>query len=419
MNSLDVYLSPCRSPGILSAKIWVRDGSRADPINKKGLHSLLGSLLIRGCGPYNNLQLADLVERLGAVRLSETYEDGIMISLKCTEEGSNDLLPLLKWIIFEPRLEKEQIDLERQLSIQAINRQKENQFILALNKWKEIAYQNHPYSQDVIGSIKDLKTITRTDLTSLSETISSRQKVIVISGSLPANIDTYLKDIKVMNYNPNKKKGQSISDKFKKPNHFDTDKSIVITPQNTKQVVIILGSTTIPHSHPDDIALRILSCHLGSGMSSVLFNILREEKGLTYDVGIYYPVRELNAPFIIHASSSKDKAMETLILIRKCWNNLQYSLLSNEELELAKSKLRYNFAYNSQTISQRAERKAHLIGLNIDENYDLHILNLIDSITKEDIIRVSGLYLKWPFLSLCGPEDKLNQLRDFWIESSN
>ncbi len=311
MNSLDVYLSPCRSPGILCAKIWVRDGSRADPINKKGLHSLLGSLLIRGCGPYNNLQLADLVEGLGAVLLSETYEDGIMISLKCTEEGSNDLLPLLKWIILEPRLEKEQIDLERQLSIQAINRQKENQFILALNKWKEIAYQNHPYSQDVIGSIKDLKTITRTDLTSLSETISSRQKVIVISGSLPANIDTYLKDIKVMNYNPNKKKGQSISDKFKKPNHFDTDKSIVITPQNTKQVVIILGSTTIPHSHPDDIALRILSCHLGSGMSSVLFNILREEKGLTYDVGIYYPIRELNAPFIIHASSSKDKAMET------------------------------------------------------------------------------------------------------------
>ena len=419
MNSLDVYLSPCRSPGILSAKIWVRDGSRADPINKKGLHSLLGSLLIRGCGPYNNLQLADLVEGLGAVLLSETYEDGIMISLKCTEEGSNDLLPLLKWIILEPRLEKEQIDLERQLSIQAINRQKENQFILALNKWKEIAYQNHPYSQEVIGSIKDLKTITRTDLTSLSETISSRQKVIVISGSLPANIDTYLKDIKVMNYNPNKKKGQSISDKFKKPNHFDTDKSIVITPQNTKQVVIILGSTTIPHSHPDDIALRILSCHLGSGMSSVLFNILREEKGLTYDVGIYYPVRELNAPFIIHASSSKDKAMETLILIKKCWNNLQYSLLSNEELDLAKSKFRYNFAHNSQTISQRAERKAHLIGLNIDENYDLQILNSIDSITKEDIIRVSSLYLKWPVLSLCGPEDKLNQLRDFWIESSN
>ena len=419
MNSLDVYLSPCRSPGILSAKIWVRDGSRADPINKKGLHSLLGSLLIRGCGPYNNLQLADLVEGLGAVLLSETYEDGIMISLKCTEEGSNDLLPLLKWIILEPRLEKEQIDLERQLSIQAINRQKENQFILALNKWKEIAYQNHPYSQDVIGSIKDLKTITRTDLTSLSEKISSRQKVIVISGSLPANIDTYLKDIKVMNYNPNKKKGQSISDKFKKPNHFDTDKSIVITPQNTKQVVIILGSTTIPHSHPDDIALRILSCHLGSGMSSVLFNILREEKGLTYDVGIYYPVRELNAPFIIHASSSKDKAMETLILIKKCWNNLQYSLLSNEELDLAKSKFRYNFAHNSQTISQRAERKAHLIGLNIDENYDLQILNLIDSITKEDIIRVSSLYLKWPVLSLCGPEDKLNQLRDFWIKNYN
>ena len=92
---------------------------------------------------------------------------------------------------------EEQIDLERQLSIQAINRQKENQFILALNKWKEIAYIDHPYSQEVIGTIKDLKTITRNDLTALSEKISSRKKVIVISGSIPANIDTYIKDLDI------------------------------------------------------------------------------------------------------------------------------------------------------------------------------------------------------------------------------
>ena len=150
-------------------------------------------------------------------------------------------------------------------------------------------------------------------------------------------------------------------------------------------------------------------------MSSVLFNILREEKGLTYDVGVYYPIRELDSPFIVHASSSKDNAMETLVLLRKCWNDIQNSLLSKSELDLAKSKFRYNLAYNSQTISQRAERKAHLIGLNIDENYDLQNLNLIDSITKEDILRVSNLYLRRPFLSLCGPEEKLQQLLNLWI----
>ena len=137
-------------------------------------------------------------------------------------------------------------------------------------------------------------------------------------------------------------------------------------------------------------------------------------------------VKEFEIKDILNAVNSiskmgrdKDKAMETLILLRKCWNNIQDSLLSNEELNLAKSKFRYNFAHNSQTISQRAERKAHLIGLNIDENYDLQNLNLIDSITKEDIIRVSGLYLKWPLLSLCGPEDKLNQLLDYWINNYN
>ena len=103
-------------------------------------------------------------------------------------------------------------------------------------------------------------------------------------------------------------------------------------------------------------------------MSSILFNILREEKGLAYDVGVYHPIRELNAPFIIHASSSKDKALETLTLLLKCWNDLQNSLISNDQLNLAKSKFRYNMAYNSQTIAQKAERKAYLIGMQIKEN---------------------------------------------------
>ncbi len=419
MNSLEVSLNQCKSPGILSAKIWIRDGSRADPINKSGIHSLLGSLLIRGCGPYNNLELADLVEGLGAVLISESYEDGLMISLKCTEENSKKLLLLIKYIIMEPHLQNEQIDLERQLSIQAISREKENQFIIALKKWKKIAYSNHPYSKEVLGSIRDLNNITRSDLLSLSENIKSRKKVIVISGSLPQNIDSCIEDLKSISYTSNLQYINYMQYIQNNKKNLGSDDYIAATYQSTKQVTLILGKPTIPHSHPDDLILRIISCHLGTGMSSILFNILREEKGLAYDVGVYHPIRELNAPFIIHASSRKDKALETLTLLLKCWNDLQSSLISNDQLNLAKSKFRYNMAYNSQTIAQKAERKAHLIGMQINENYDSTNLDLIDFISKEDILRVSKLYLNRPFLSICGPGDQLNPLIKFWHSQYN
>ena len=94
MSSLRVILDPCHSPGILSAKAWIRDGSRADPYNKKGIHNLLGSILTRGCGPYDNIKVGDLVEGSGAILTCETYEDGLMLSLKCTQQHMESMLDL-------------------------------------------------------------------------------------------------------------------------------------------------------------------------------------------------------------------------------------------------------------------------------------------------------------------------------------
>ncbi|KGG15134.1 MULTISPECIES: M16 family metallopeptidase [unclassified Prochlorococcus] len=414
MQSLKIILSPCLSPGILSAKLWIREGSRADPDKKQGLHNLLGSLLIRGCGPYNNLEMADLVERSGASLVCETYEDGLMLSLKCTKQRSSDLLPLLSLMITQPLINDDQVKLERSLSIKAIKRQRENPFQIALKGWKRLAYHNHPYSKETLGIKEDLENISTNDVFNLSKKILYRQKALIISGSLPANINDYFKDLKKTC--SNSKRNQE--DPIYKGSINTRNKSnlISLTNQTTNQVVLLLGKVTTSHSNPDDLALRILNCHLGCGMSSVLFQRLREEKGLAYDVGIYQPVREFDAPFLIHASSTKEKAMETLINIKECWMNSQTKLISESELELAKAKFKGNIAHNSQTISQRAERKAHLIGLQINEDYDLQNLKRIEHIDNLEILRVAQLYLKDPILSLCGPIEVINKLSDYWTK---
>ena len=61
----------------MSAKLWIEDGSRADPIGQKGIHQILCSTLCRGSGPYNNEQFAEIVESAGSILHCETYEDGL------------------------------------------------------------------------------------------------------------------------------------------------------------------------------------------------------------------------------------------------------------------------------------------------------------------------------------------------------
>ena len=68
--------------------------------------------------------------------------------------------------------------------------------------------------------------------------------------------------------------------------------------------------------------LRLLSCYLGYGMSSLLFKVLREKYGVVYEAGVYHPIRENQIPFIMHASTTEEKAIITLQLLKECWEKI-------------------------------------------------------------------------------------------------
>ena len=83
-------------------------------------------------------------------------------------------------------------------------------------------------------------------------------------------------------------------------------------------------------------------------------------------------------------------------------------------MELAKAKIIGQLAHGSQTISQRAERKAHLLGIGMKHDYDISSLVKIESITTRELYEVAARHLQTPLLSLCGPESTINKLALDW-----
>ncbi len=416
MSKLKLTLDPIYVPGVMAAKLWIRDGSRYDPRGKKGAHQLLGSLLTRGCGPFNKFSLADIVEGCGAGLRCDTYEDGLLISLKCAACDRDKLLPLLGWMIIDPHIDNDELKLEKELSLQVLQRQKENPFNIAFDNWRHIAYKNGPYGHDPLGVKKDLESLMRKDLMPLANNLKSRKSTLALSGSFPKDI-TY----SIQQFEPFKEWFKFKEESFKPFNSFITtinhsskDKTIMIQPQKTNQVVLMLGTKTIPHGDIDDLALRLLACHLGSGMSSLLFKKLREEHGVAYEVGIHHPIREGETPFVLHASSSEEKALLTFQLLMESWIELSERNLSTDELILAKAKFRGQLAHNSQTTSQRAERLAHLNGIRLSETHDKNSLKEIEHMSSESLRIAANKHLKSPLLSLCGPSETLNRLSTYW-----
>jgi len=412
---MNIIIDNCNSNNLMSVKLWINDGSRADPKQRKGIHQILSATMLRGCGPYNNKEFAEIVESSGAILNCDTYEDCILISLKCIEQDACKLLPLIGWMITKPRLDFDQIELEKDLTIKAIKRQKESTYQLAFDSWREMVYGNGPYGHDPLGSIKDIKRIGRDNLITIANSLIYRKKNLVISGKIPINIDDYIKDILTFKRLSKINLERSEEKESKNLNNVFIQKSRIITKYiQTEQVIILLGKPTIKYDNDSDIMLRLLSCYLGYGMSSILFKVLREKHGVVYEAGVYHPIRENQTPFIMHASTTQEKAILTLKLLKDCWENVINSDIKLEELELLKIKYRGQMAHSLQSISQRAEHKALLLGLGLSIDHDKNLLLRLKNISSKEIRSAANKYLRKPSLSICSNREVIKKITKYW-----
>ena len=413
---MNIILDKIYSKNIMSAKLWIEDGSRNDPKDKKGIHQLLSSTMLRGCGPYNNKEIAEIVESCGANLNFDTYEDGLLISLKCVENDAYKLIPLIGWMITKPILQRDQFELEKDLTIKAIKRQKESTYQLAFDGWRKMVYGDGPYGHDPLGSIDDINKINKEHILPIASSLIHRKKTLVISGKFPINIDEYIenriefKGISKIIINQNKtfKNIRKIETLYKQRTNICTHSL------NTKQVILLLGKATIRYDDKSDILLRLLSCYLGYGMSSLLFKVLREKYGVVYEAGVYHPIRENQTPFIMHASTSEEKGNMTLQLLKECWEEIINNEISPEELDLVKIKYRGQIAHSLQSISQRAEHKAHLLGIGLSKDHDKEILQRLESITSKEIKDAANRYLKNPLLSVCSNKEVIRKIVKDW-----
>lgn len=404
-----VVIDPVATTGVLSAKLWIRRGSGEDPVGQRGGHQLLGSVLSRGCGPLDHVQLADLVEGCGAGLRCDTHEDGILISLKCTQNDADRLLPILGWMLQRPHLNPAQIALEKELSLQALQRQQEDPFQRAFDGWRQLAYGKGPYGHDPLGVAVDLEALDQNHLVALAAAINDGGSVLALSGTIPEGLQDILQG-----WGDAALQGRSQGESALDNGSELTSQSLTLNRVETEQVVLMLGQATLPHGHPDDLALRVLQAHLGSGMSSLLFRRLREDHGVAYDVGLHHPARQRSAPFVMHASTGVERARLSLELLMRSWDELLDSVIAQTDLDLAMAKFRGQLAHASQTTGQRAERRAQLRALGLPDDHDRRCVDQLNSLSGVALRAVALQHLKKPILSLCGPASSLRMLESVW-----
>ncbi len=385
------------------ANIWIEGGTSLDKKDKKGINQILCKLLTRGCSKYDNYEFSDCLDSYGAELNFEAFEDGISICLKSLSEYFEKLFPLLNLLIEEPNLYKKEFIYCQKESLNYLIKSKENPFNIAFNNFKKIIYGEHPYSFNCLGEEESIKRIEHYDILNEYKSLKKRKKYLLTNNAKYNFLN--LKKIKPLNYF---KDVNELHSKLLIKNNYIEHYS------SSKQIIIIIGSQTCPHNSKDSLALKVLESYLSYGMSSLLFKVFRENNGLTYDAGVFYPSRKFNAPFLIYLSVSERNASLTLNLLLSIWNGLLSKKISEDELSLAKLKLNRSFLHHFRTCEDIIFRKVRLLSLDMDPFYDEKAKDRLEAISSEEILALTNKYLNYPSISVSGSKHVCKYLRKIW-----
>ncbi len=386
-----------------TASIWIKGGSDMDSITKKGINKILSSLLTRGCEGFDNFLLSEYIESYGAELNQEIFEDGISISIKSLNEHFSKLLPLLDLIVNKPILSEIEFQKVKKSSIDLIKKDKENPFNICFEKWRKIVYSSHPYAFNTIGNVNDVSKISYADVLFEFKNFKTREKYIM-SNNLEINgknLGTL--DQKILEENPCP------------PNHnLDPINRFDHINNDSNQTIIMIGNQTCSRRSREYLPLKVLESYLSYGMSAALFKLFREKNGITYDLGVYNPVRFGNAPFLVYLSVSNKNALFAFELLSSLWKNLLLNPLIDSELFLAKEKLKGSFLLGNQSLDEILQRKLQLISYGIFPVSEIDLNIKIDEISSLDILKLINKYFSKPFLSISGNKKICLEISTRW-----
>ena len=389
-----------------TASIWIKGGSNKDCVRKRGINKILCSLLTRGCEGFDNFSLSEYIESYGAELNQEVFEDGISLSMKSLNEHFSKLLPLLDLIINKPILSEIEFQKVKKSSMDLIKKDKENPFNICFEKWRKIVYLGHPYAFNPIGNEKDISNITYNDVLSEYKNFKIREKYI-ISNNLEINGENLgTVDQKIL-----KEKSSSQIISLDPMNRFD------YINNDSNQTIIMIGNQTCSRRSSEYFPLKVLESYLSYGMSAALFKIFREKNGITYDLGVFNPIRSEKAPFLVYLSVSNKNAIFAFELLSALWKELLFTPLIDAEIFLAKEKLKGSFLLGNQSLDEILQRKIQLISYGVEPISEIDLDSKIDEISSLDILKLTNKYFSKPFLSISGNKKICLEIKTRWSKN--
>ena len=351
-NGVRVLSEPM--PQMVSATIgiWVENGSRYEQAQQNGVSHFIEHLLFKGTRRRTAAQIAEQIDAVGGVLNAFTGKEYTCYYAKVLGEDVKMTTELLADIFLESVFAPEEIDRERQVVLQEISQAEDTPDDFIHDLFNLHFWQGHPLSLPIFGSVDTVNAIDRELMVSfMSDRYRADRVLIAAAGAidhdrLAADCERFLGSIP----------GDGRPGRIEAP---PRERLIVINhPKKLEQAHLCIGGPGLSQVAPLRYAAYVLNTALGGGMSSRLFQEVREKRGRVYSIYSFLSAFLDCGYFGIYAGTSPEWVDEVIEVSLREIAKVTREGLTNEELARAKSQLKGNMLLGMESTDSRMNRLA-------------------------------------------------------------
>jgi predicted Zn-dependent peptidase len=396
-------------PSVRSAAfgIWVNVGSRDESPKVAGASHFLEHLLFKGTKTRTALEISSAIEAVGGEMNAFTSKEYTCFYARVIDTDLPLAIDVIADLITSSLGRPEDVESERKVVLEEISMRDDDPSDLVHDLFSETFFGDTPVGRPILGTVESITEISRNSVFNYYKKRYLPQEIVVsVAGNIKHQkvIDQVIKAMSRDEFLGSEKNPANM--RASTPIRRKGER-VGLIYRKTEQAHLFLGVDGVARDDERRFAMSVLSAALGGGMSSRLFQEVREKRGLAYSVYSYAQQFAGTGMLGFYAGCTPQKATEVIRIIREVLNDVAINGLTHEELLRAQGAVKGTLVLSQEDTGSRMSRigKSELVHgevLGFDE-----ILGAISSVTSSDIRELASEFLtKSPTLAIVGPFNK-------------
>ncbi len=387
-NGLTVITEQMQHIRSASIGIWLQTGSRDEDAEWNGISHFIEHMVFKGTKHRTAEEIARQVDSIGGNMDAFTAKECICFNVKVLDEHVPTALDILSDLVLNPVFDAADIARERGVILEEIKMDEDNPDYLVHEIFTQNFFKDHPLGKPILGTKETVKRFERPSVVdAYAHRFAPGNIIVSAAGNLDHDRFVELVTKAFEHMKPMKNGFHSTAPKT-------VSRIILRNKKALEQVQLCLGVPAYPIAHEKRHAGYVLNTLLGGGMSSRLFQNIRERQGLAYSIySDLNPYRDTGC-LAVYAGTSLASASKVVQSVVQEFRSLKADPVPEEELKRSKAQLKGSLMLSLESSSARMSNLARQ-EMYFDRFYDLdELIEKIETVTAEDLTGLANEFFK-------------------------